>query len=99
MTITICNRCAGRAIEARRQANEPEDNFHIVIKAQGGGAGQIPTTLALKYRRLKSIFIPAKNEIKTGWLFSHIYALEIRSLAIAGLFYTRHLVHCMHRYF
>ncbi|HHR5906051.1 TPA: hypothetical protein ACS78C_002940 [Providencia alcalifaciens] len=97
--ITTCNRCAGHVIEVRQQANEPEDSRYTSDNSQGGGAGQIPTTLVLKYRRLKSIFIPAKNEIKTGRLFSNIYALEISSLAIAGLFYTRHLVHCMHRYF
>lgn len=32
----------------------------------GVGAGQIPVTLASEDRRLSQIFIPAKNEIKTG---------------------------------
>ncbi|WP_195848045.1 hypothetical protein [Providencia sp. wls1950] len=59
MMIAICNRCAGRAIEARRQVNEPEDNRYIAITHKGGGAGQIPTTLALKYRRLTFCYIAA----------------------------------------
>ncbi|MTC72304.1 hypothetical protein [Providencia sp. wls1914] len=59
MMITTCNRCAGHVIEVRQQANEPEDSRYTSDNSQGGGAGQIPTTLALKYRRLTFCYIAA----------------------------------------
>ncbi|EEB47068.1 hypothetical protein PROVALCAL_00777 [Providencia alcalifaciens DSM 30120] len=40
--------------------------------SQGGGAGQIPTTFALKYRRFNRIFIPAKNKIKISSI-NHLF--------------------------
>ncbi|HHR6221585.1 hypothetical protein [Providencia alcalifaciens] len=52
MMIAIYKRCAGHAIEARRRVSEPEGSHYASDNLQRGGAGQIPTTLALKYRRL-----------------------------------------------